>query len=145
MKSTERLLTEADKIQITKAIETAEKQCSGEIRVHLISHSKGDILDQAAFVFNKLGMHKTEKRNGVLFLLATTDKKFAVLGDAGINTIVPSDFWNIIKEEMQNHFREGNFVTGLEVGIKMAGEALNKYFPYCKDDKDELSNAITFD
>jgi uncharacterized membrane protein len=89
-------------------------------------------------------MDATEERNGVLFYLAMKSHKFAILGDAGINSKVPKDFWEAIKGQMQNHFVTGDFSKGLTVGINMAGEALRTYFPYVKDDKNELSNDIVF-
>ena len=52
------------------------------------------MLDRAAWVFKKLGMHKTAERNGVLFYLAVDDRKFAIIGDAGINAKVPAGFWD---------------------------------------------------
>ncbi|GGZ19838.1 hypothetical protein GCM10007049_10490 [Echinicola pacifica] len=141
----EKLFTKAEKEQIVAAIKAAELQTSGEIQVHMESHCKGDVLDRAADVFAKLKMHKTQLRNGVLFYLAVEDKKFAVLGDAGINAAVPEDFWNSIKEEMLLHFKQGQFVAGLVTGIQKSGEALKSHFPYDSDtDENELSDEISF-
>ena len=42
------------------AIKEAEKATSGEIRVHIETISDGDVLDRAAWIFKKIGMHKTE-------------------------------------------------------------------------------------
>ena len=81
-------LSEKDKADILAAISDAESQTSGEIRLHVESRCKADVLDRAAAVFATLGMHKTELRNGVLFYLATTDRQFAILGDGGINAAV---------------------------------------------------------
>jgi len=58
------------------AIKDAEKDTSGEIRVHIENYCKGDILDRAAQLFGILKMHKTEKRNGVLFYLQSLIKNF---------------------------------------------------------------------
>jgi uncharacterized membrane protein len=102
-------------------------------------------LDRAAYVFEKLKMNKTIQRNGVLFYLAVHDHKFAILGDAGINRLVPANFWDDIKENMLVHFKEGKFADGLTKGILMAGEQLKANFPYHKDDVDELTNEISFD
>lgn len=100
------------------------------------------MLDHAAFLFGELKMHQTELRNGVLFYLAMQDHKFAILGDAGINAKVGSDFWDHIKQEMLQHFKEGHFAEGLEIGISMAGKALVEHFPYQKGDANELSDEI---
>jgi len=133
-----------EKEQIKAAVKEAETNTSGEIRVHIDNHCKEDVLDRAAWWFAKLEMHKTEKRNGVLFYLAVKDQKFAILGDAGINAVTPDDFWDNIKEKMLGHFTEGAFATGLSEGILMAGEALRSHFPYQDDDVNELSDEISF-
>ena len=133
-----------EKEQIKAAVKEAETNTSGEIRVHIDNHCKEDVLDRAAWWFAKLEMHKTEKRNGVLFYLAVKDHKFAILGDAGINAVTPDDFWDNIKEKMLGHFTEGAFAAGLSEGILLAGEALRSHFPYQDDDVNELSDEISF-
>jgi len=141
----ERLFSYQDKKTITEAIKDAEQQTSGEIQVHLESHCKGDVLDRAAEIFELLKMHKTQYRNAVLFYLATDDHKFAILGDAGINAVVPKDFWEEIKEEMVRHFRSGGFTEGLRKGIEMTGLQLKSHFPYeQKGDENELPDEISF-
>ena len=130
---------------ILAAVREAENCTSGEIRVHIETYCEEDVLDRAAWIFKKLGMHKTALRNGVLFYLAVHDHKFAILGDAGINAVVPEGFWNDIKAKMLLHFREGRFSEGLCEGIIMAGNQLKEHFPCKSDDKNELSDEISFD
>jgi uncharacterized membrane protein len=130
---------------ILEAVKSAEKETSGEIRVHIETSCPEDVLDRAAWIFGKLGMNKTALRNGVLFYLAVADKKFAIIGDAGINTKVPSGFWDAISEILKKDFREGKFTEGLSTGILMAGEQLKAHFPYSKDDVNELPDEISFD
>ena len=144
MKAKELFTDELQK-QVVAAIETAELNTSGEVRVHLDDNCKGDVLDRAAYVFEKLEMHKTEQRNGVLFYLAVQDKKFAILGDAGINQKVPDNFWEEIKSEVIANFKKGDFAKGLSSGIVKAGEQLKAHFPYQEDDVNELENEISFD
>jgi uncharacterized membrane protein len=136
--------SEEEKKKIVRAIEEAEMNTSGEIRVHIEKDCKTDVLDRAAYIFGKLGMHKTDLRNGVLFYLALEDRKFAILGDAGINRVTPDDFWDNIKEEVLKLFREGKIADGLVKGILMAGEKLKEHFPHQKDDVNELSDDISF-
>jgi uncharacterized membrane protein len=135
---------ETEQQQIVQSIKDAEKNTSGEIRIHIESDCPGDVLDRAAFMFAKLEMHKTELRNGVLFYLSVNDKKFAILGDAGINAVTPDNFWDGIKETILAKFKNAEFANGLETGIKMAGEALKKHFPFDKNDINELSDEISF-
>jgi uncharacterized membrane protein len=133
-----------EKEQIKGAVQTAELNTSGEIRVHIDNHCKEDVMDRAAWWFGKLEMQKTEQRNGVLFYLAVKDHKFAIIGDAGINAVTADEFWDAIKEKMFSHFSEGTFATGLKHGILMAGEALKEHFPYQDGDVNELSDEISF-
>lgn len=136
--------SEADELQITNAIRVAETNTSGEIRVHIESHCAGDVLDRAAYIFEKLEMHKTELRNGVLFYLALDDRKFAILGDAGINKEVPDNFWESTKEVVIGKLKEGKIAEGIADGIIKAGEQLKTHFPYQEDDVNELSDDISF-
>src|SRR4051812_9161714 len=85
---------------IRNAITGAELNTSGEVRVHIDDKCLEDVLDRAADTFHKMKMDRTELRNGVLFYLAVEDRKFAILGDKGINEKVPADFWDNIKEAM---------------------------------------------
>lgn len=130
--------------QILASIKQAEQRTSGEIRLFIENKCSENALDRAAFIFKELNMHQTNDRNGVLVYLALTSHKFAIIGDAGINSKVPEDFWVTIKTEMQLHFAAGDFVTGLSKGVGMIGEALRKNFPYMKDDKNELPDDIVF-
>jgi len=133
-----------EKELIKSAVKEAETTTSGEIRVHIDNHCKDDVMDRAAWWFARLEMHKTEQRNGVLFYLAVKNHKFAILGDAGINAVTPDDFWDGIKEKMMASFSEGDFATGLQEGILMAGQELKAHFPYQDDDVNELSDEISF-
>jgi len=140
----QKYFSEADKLQITNAIRVAEMNTSGEIRVHIENKCVGDVLDRAAYIFEKLEMHKTALRNGVLFYLAMDDRKFAILGDAGINKEVAEDFWESTKEVVIKKLKEGKIAEGLANGIIKAGDQLKSHFPYQKDDINELSDDISF-
>ncbi len=125
--------TKEQQAQILASVKEAEKETSGEIRVHIETSVTEDVLDRAAWVFKKLGMHNTAERNGVLFYLAVNDRKFAIIGDAGINAKVPAGFWDEISElASEKNFREGKFTEGLCEGIIMAGKQLKTHFPYHK-------------
>jgi uncharacterized membrane protein len=137
-------LTQQDLADIKQAILNSELDTSGELRVHIENVCPGDVMDRAAYVFEKLGIHKTEKRNGVLFYLALKNRKFAVIGDAGINAVVPDSFWNEQKMEMLNYFRENDFVGGLIYGITRTADYLRKHFPYKNSDVNELPDEISF-
>lgn len=134
----------ADQDDIKQAIALAELDTSGEIRVHIEKNCPGEVMDRAAFIFKSLKMHKTKDRNGVLLYLAVNNRKFAILGDVGINIKVPENFWDEIKHDMLNHFREAEFSKGLCEAILKTGEQLKQHFPYYKGDVNELSDDISF-
>jgi uncharacterized membrane protein len=138
------LFNEAQQKAIVDSIKAAELNTSGEVQVHIENTCKKEVMDRATEVFKLLNMHKTKLRNGVLFYLAVKDKKFAILGDAGINAVVAPDFWESIKDHMQGEFRQGKFTEGLCEGIRKAGEQLKNHFPYQSDDVNELPDDISF-
>ncbi len=140
-----KFFSKEEQARILEAIKEAEKETSGEIRVHIESGLKGKVLDRAAWIFKKLGMHATEQRNGVLFYLALRNREFAIIGDKGINSKVPEDFWDKTKDLIQEHFRKGKFTDGLVGGILLAGKQLRTHFPYKKGDVNELPDEISFD
>ena len=144
MTSAKNFFTKAQKDEIKKAILKAELDTSGEIKVHIENNCDEEVLDRAAYWFSKLKMDKTELRNGVLFYLAVKSRKFAIIGDEGINVQVPKDFWDELKEEMAAHFAKQEFTEGLSHGIEKAGKRLKKHFPYHSDDINELSDEISF-
>ena len=130
---------------IVRAIGEAEHATSGEIRVHIETSCKVSVLDEAAWLFGKLGMDKTADRNGVLIYLALRERSFAIIGDTGINAMVPPGFWDSIRDHMQSRFSENLFTEGLAEGIIMTGEQLREHFPHMKDDINELTDTISFD
>ena len=130
--------------EIVEAIRQAEANTSGEIRVHIENHCRGDIMDRSAMVFNILKMNETAERNGVLIYLAVKDKKFSIIGDEGINKMVEHDFWNDVKDMMAGHFKSGNFTEGIIQGVLRVGEKLKTFFPHKSDDINELSDDISF-
>ena len=143
MSKSEDFLTKQDEQEIVSSIVEAEKNTSGEIRVHIEEHSEKSPLDRAQEVFFELKMNETQDRNGVLFYICVSDKKFAIIGDKGINDVVESDFWDCTKDTVIANFKEGNFKKGLVEGILQAGQQLKHYFPYQSDDTNELSNEIS--
>lgn len=129
---------------IVQEIAHAEMQTSGEIRVHIEPHCKTpEVIARAVEVFHKLGMNNTARKNGVLIYIAYSDKKFAIIGDEGINAVVPANFWDGTKEVMRGHFQKSEFFEGVAFAIRETGELLKQYFPLGNDDKNELPNEIS--
>ena len=138
------IFSEKERELISNAVESAERFTSGEIRICVEKTCSELVLDRAANYFKKLGMDKTAQRNGVLIYIATEDHQFAIIGDAGINKLVPHDFWNSTKDTMLAYFKEGDLTAGIVAGIKIAGEQLKTYFPHLNGDVNELPNEVSF-
>ncbi|OOV20272.1 TPM domain-containing protein [Flavobacterium sp. LM4] len=143
MSKVEDFLSKEDEQAIVEAICLAEKNTSGEIRVHIEKTTSKVPFDRALEVFHELRMDETKLQNGVLFYFAVEDKNFVICGDKGINDLVADDFWNCTKDVMTNHFKSGKFKQGIVDGILNAGEQLKKYFPSQENDTNELSNEIS--
>jgi len=143
MKAT-RFFHVAERQRLRNAVESAEQQTSGEIRVFIDDHCREDVLDRAAYIFTKLGMENTRQRNGVLIYLALDDKKFAIIGDAGIHAKVGDTFWNEVREGMAGLFRQGKIIDGLEYAVMEAGTRLREFFPRSSGDINELPDDLHF-
>ena len=142
--SAKHFFTDAQVKAISEAITAAEAKTSGEIRVHIEKKCKREAIMEAEWWFGKLGMHKTQDRNGVLIYLAVESQVFAVYGDKGIHDRVHQEFWNEITHVTELKFRSGLFSEGLVEMIYRIGDQLQKYFPVAGNDKNELSNDVSF-
>ena len=131
--------------RIVDAIGEAEMKTSGEIRVHIQPKAHGDIRTVAERTFERLGMTKTELRNGVLLFIACDEHRFVILGDRGIDEKVPPGFWDAIAANLTNRFQRGEFTDGIVDAIHAAGEQLKTFFPRAAGDVDELANEINIE
>ena len=140
----EDFLTADQQATVVDAVRLAEKRTSGEIRIHIDGECEGNPMERAEEVFGKLGMHRTELRNGILIYLACNTKVFAIIGDKGINDLVPEHFWEDVIEVMGREFHEGRFTEGLVQAVLKAGDKLQEYFPHQSDDVNEQPDEISF-
>ncbi|MEM9077571.1 MAG: TPM domain-containing protein [Bacteroidota bacterium] len=143
MSQVEQFLSAEEEQEIVNAILEAEKNTSGEIRVHIEANSKIDHFSRAQQVFHFLKMDNTKDENGVLLYVAVKDKKFVIYGDSGIDKAVPRGFWESTKEVIAEHFKKGDFKQGIVEGILRAGKELEAHFPWEHGDINELSDEIS--
>jgi uncharacterized membrane protein len=138
-----KLIQRLDAERIERAIAAAERLTSGEIRVSVAPLFWGDVARAARRAFERLRMHETRERNGVLFFIVPSRRKFYVLGDAGIHAKVGEDFWQAVAAVMALHFERGDFTEGLIRGIATLAERLKEHFPHAgAGDRNELSDKI---
>lgn len=139
-------LKSLDHDRIVAAIDTAEQQTSGEIRIHIQPATRGaDIRSLAERTFERLGMTKTALRNGVLLFVACEEQRFVILGDKGIDEKVPAGFWDDIAARLTARFKAAEFTDGIVDAIHSAGEELKAFFPRAHADVNELTNDISIE
>ena len=132
--------------QMVEAINEAEKNTSGEVRVFVEGKCKYmDAVDRAREIFVSLKMDKTKDRNAVLLYIAVKDKQMAVFADEGIYQRLGMEYWNNEVNKIIAEFRKDNHTQGICTVVKDIGEALKAEFPYDKvGDKNELPDEIIF-
>ncbi len=140
----EKFIEPEDERRLIQSIRSAEKNTSGEICVHFQKKIKVPVMDAALKAFKTLKMDQTAMKNGVLIFIVPSIKQFAILGDQGINDVVPENFWDDIVEDLKGYFRSGNMVEGLCNNIEKIGIKLREHFPYQNDDVNELPDEISY-
>lgn len=138
--------TPEEKQQLVDAIQKAEQQTSGEVRIFVESKCRYvDALDRAQEIFFSLKMNETKLRNSTLIYVAVKDKQAAVFGDEGIHQKVGAQYWKNVVTKMLAQFKNQKLADGISRGIHDLGEALKLYFPYSSGtDKNELPDEIVF-
>ena len=148
---TRRFLSTADFDAVTQAIKTAEARTSAEIRVHLerrvprrlLLGRAPDVMTRARHVFQRLGMHRTAERHGVLIYLAVEDRRFAVVGDEGIHARVGDSHWQRVRDLMGDKLRAKAPREAIARAIEELGQALAEHYPRRPDDENELSDDVS--
>lgn len=137
-------LSNIEMASLVEAIKSAEDNSSGEIRIHIDSHTEKDFAKVALDTFHKLGMQNTAKRNGVLFYVSFENRYLTIIGDKGIHKKVKQIFWDHLHDEITNGFASKNYFGSLRDAIMKTGIELKKYFPISGENPNELSNEISF-
>lgn len=143
MSEVERFLSAAEEEEIIEAILEAERDTSGEIRVHIENGAGTDPMERAKVLFHELKMDNTRNSNGVLLYIAVHDHQFVICGDRGICEVVPENFWDSTRDQIQMHFKKGAFKEGIIAGVLSAGKELHAHFPWNDEDSNELTNEIS--
>jgi uncharacterized membrane protein len=144
MKTTS-FLNALDDAKIVSAIAEAESRTSGEIRVYVSDKEISDAVKEAEKQFSRLGMHRTERQNGVLIFFAPKSQNFAVIGDAGIHRQCGEAFWQEVAVAMEESLKEQHFTDAILKAVGRVGHALAAHFPREKADRNELPDRIAGD
>jgi uncharacterized membrane protein len=138
-------LTSDQEQKVIEAIQKAETNSSGEVRVHIEKKCpKKDPISRAKKLFQKLQMHETELRNGIIIYVATDDHLAAIWGDEGIHSILGQDYWESTLSQMIESFKMGEYCEGLVKAVGEIGSKFGEYFPYSEDDNNELDDSISY-
>ena len=131
-----------DDLQIVEAIRRAETSSSGEIRVYVSDEAVDDPVAAAQVQFQRIGMHATAERNGVLIFVAPRSRNFAIVGDDGVHARCGQSFWTDVAAAMARHFALDHPTEAIVLGIRKAGELLSSHFPCRPGDRNELPNEV---
>lgn len=142
---TKDFISRLDDQKIAAAIGEAEKKTSGEIRVFVTERAVENPLLEAEREFLKEGMDKTKLRNGVLIYFAPKSQTYAIVGDKAIHEKCGQPFWEELSDHMAPHLKKNEFTEAILVGIREAGEALARHFPFQEGDRNELPNQVLRD
>jgi putative membrane protein len=102
-----------------------------EIRFHIVpGRTKRERAHAAAMrQFWAHGMHKTEKRTGVLIFAAVAERYVEIVADAGINAKVPQDVWDGAVASLVKAIKDGGPGDGFVTAIEQCGAVLAQHFP----------------
>ncbi|MCP5277823.1 MAG: TPM domain-containing protein [Thiobacillus sp.] len=133
--------------RIESAIADSEARHHGEIRVavetslDLMPLLRGRTARQRALeVFCEQRVWDTEANNGVLIYLLLADRDVEILVDREIARQVDAKVWEDLCNEMENHFRDGAYESGMLHAIATVGRHLARLYPRAREDVNELSN-----
>ena len=140
-----RLIKKSEERKIVSAIRKPGTASSGEIGFPIERKCKeGDPVARAIFIFNAIGMFDTRERTGVLIYISLKSKMFSIIGDVGINSVIPQDFWNRIKEDLSSFFSRGQITEGIIEAVNQTGKILKEHFPATEDNPNEQPDEISY-
>lgn len=97
---------------------------------------------RAVRAFHEKGLHRTREGNGILIFISLLEHKVWILGDRGINAVIPPERWTSLASGLASGIREGRMVETLVTTITEVGDILTKHFPHRTDDTNELPDLL---
>lgn len=140
-----KFLSDKEQDIIVEVIRKAEKNSTGEIRVHISSSQEKNNAEQAYQIFCKYCKGQTKHKNAILIHINFTQRYLTIIGDEGIHQRVKQDFWNEIHDRMTILFASEQYLKGITEGVESVGIELAKYFPISGEKQlNELPDEILF-
>jgi putative membrane protein len=122
-------LARLDVPAVERAVRAAEEACAIELRVSIAGLFWGRTDRVARRAFQRMGMSSTERRNGVLLLVAPWRRKVVVFADQGITAKVDAELWSSVIAIVTDAFRTGRFTEGLVAALGKLAAVLAAQFP----------------
>ncbi len=138
-------LTQEQEQAVVAAIQNAERENRGEVRVHLEARckAKAGALARAEELFGKLNMANTAEGTAVLLYVAIDDHVAAVFAGAGIHGAAAPGFWQEVIDRLALKFAAGDAGAALADALDCIGDLLREKVPGEDLAGDELPNEVS--
>ena len=103
---------------------------------------RASVQQRAVRAFHEKGLHRTRGETGILIFISLLERKVWILGDRGINKVIPPERWSALASALALGIREGRMVDTLVTTITEVGDILKQHFPHRKDDSNELPDLL---
>jgi len=101
-----------------------------------------EVRDGAIRAFFTKELYRTKAQNGIILYISVFERRVWILGDKGINEKIPQEKWQEIVDSVTQGIRENRQGEVICRAVTRIGDMLKEFFPYTKDDTDELHNLI---
>jgi uncharacterized membrane protein len=117
-----------ERAAIARAIAQAEDGTSGRIAVRIVPDAAVDPIERAKHEFGRVGLHRHDRANAALILVAPNARSFAVIGDRALHERVGDEFWSDVVRDGQPYFARGDVAEGVIHVVVRLGEAFKAHF-----------------
>jgi putative membrane protein len=100
------------------------------------------VRERAVRAFYEKRLYKTRDETGVLIFISLLERKVWILGDKGVDRIIPHAFWQERAVELTAGIRDNRACEALCAVIGKIGNEMEGHFPRKVDDTNELSDEI---
>ena len=134
------LLTATEKENLNQKLIKYNDSTSTEIAVIIVPTTSGEDINYLATMYGeKWGIGEKEQDNGIVFLMATEDRKFAIQQGRGVERyLTASVAGQILDYIVTPNFKKGLWYQGIDGGTTALMEAVQgKFKPIVKDSAEE--------
>lgn len=100
------------------------------------------VRERAVRAFYEKRLYRTRDENGILVFISILERKVWILGDRGVDSMIPHEAWQKHAREISAGIREGRGCEALCAVIAECGKILAEHFPKKVDDSNELPDDI---